>query len=1431
MKRIHSVEMIMMVVALVLSTMWSEQAWTQNSTLRDGTWMTDGQVNAIVRSSDTVYIGGFFSHVGSNTGHGVPIDSLNGQPVATFPMVKGDVRVSISDGSGGWYIGGDFTEVGGEARNRIAHILANGAVDPSWNPDANNTVRAFAISGSTIYVGGMFSSIGGQTRNNIASLDATTGNATDWNPSADNLVLALSVSGSTIFAGGSFRSIGGQTRNRIAAIDATTGTATPWNPSADSTVETFAISGSTIYAGGLFHNIGGQTRNYIAALDVATGNATNWNPNASFYIYTLSVSGSTVYAGGLFRSIGGQNRNYIAALDVSTGNATTWDPNAQNRVFALAVSGSTVYVGGDFTSIGGQARNNIAALDATTGTATNWDPNAEDWVWALAVSGSTVYVGGNFGSIGGQTRNNIAAFDATSGIVTDWNPNADDGVNVLVVSGSIIYAGGRFTSIGGQSRSGIAKLDASTGNATDWNPSVSHSSVLGSVSALSISGSTVYAGGTFNNIGGQSRNNIAALDTSTGIATNWDPNANNPIWTLTVSGSTVYAGGRFNTIGGQTRNYIAALDASTGNATVWDPNATPISVSNEVSALVVSGSTVYAGGRFNSIGGQSRNNIAALDSTTGNATDWNPDAEDNVTALVVSDTIIYAGGKFNNIGGQTRNNIAELDDATGNATIWNPSATGGFVRALAVFESTVYVGGSFTKINKNPRQGFAEFDLSILINLAPSFESVRLETESPDGFFPITAIGEGFMDPEEADEAYVYQWFVNGVQVPGEISNILSNEFFTTEDLVTALVYPFDGIQTGTPITASIRIAAIITNFNILPIELIVEAGSEDHFDLSLTSNSSKNQTFVMSIDSGTPEGTLLEFEPNVITVTENRPIGDAQLWIRPSPDAPSSSNSLIIQAKNVETNAIGFAKIQVRRPEAPSILSLNESSFVFLGQQAVFFGELNPPEENIPVRLTLQGDFDAEISTQTDIQGNYRAVFIPEATGTVQVTAVTLDAQMQPKVISRTLVMNVFTFQEPLLILYSNATGNETIGSQITLFGQLVGLNLLDNDTPVTVNILQKAIKGKTQGKPNYKLIKKTVSSIEISGDGRFETNIDLVVTDGVVEGKANWPGNDTNAPVDSSLFELPLGANRLDERAIIVIGKENPEIPLRGLVQLIRKTLRSRGLTGETVNYLVEGNSSITALTESYNLAKEADRVLLYIFSTETSKEGILLSDDSILSPTALAVLQSDYQGTLIIGIDSDHAGDFAGPLVEAVPENGARGYIFSTAVGGSAGFAAEGLLSFSSYFFAGLRLSENLQDSFNRADEFLSISQGLFPVQIPQLLSFNANPGDISLGSSKGDASSDLAPPVILYLDVPEPVQLGTETSITARLFEAGQVQAVTAYVTASKTRQVQEVSLPLVSGATDLYRSDPPLFWLHTQFFSKQTKQGIPTAYKY
>jgi hypothetical protein len=175
----------------------------------------------------------------------------------------------------------------------------------------------------------------------------------------------------------------------------------------------------------------------------------------------------------------------------------------------------------------------------------------------------------------------------------------------------------------------------------------------------------------------------------------------------------VYAGGWFSSIGGQARNYIAALDATTGLATAWDPNASGGSGASIVFALAVSEPTVYAGGEFTSIGGQTRNYIAALDATTGLATAWDPNASGWVDVLEVSGSTVYAGGAFTDIGGQTRNNIAAVDATSGLATAWDPNPnSGGHVHALAVSGPTVYAGGSFTSMGNQPQSGIAAISVS-----------------------------------------------------------------------------------------------------------------------------------------------------------------------------------------------------------------------------------------------------------------------------------------------------------------------------------------------------------------------------------------------------------------------------------------------------------------------------------------------------------------------------------------------------------------------------------------------------------------------------------------------------------------------------------------------------------------------------------------------
>jgi hypothetical protein len=659
-------------------------------------YATNGVIEAIVHSEGVTYIGGSFTEVAPATGPGVGIGAAGGTDLKWARIWGGASKVSAvaPDGSGGFYIGGEFTHVGGVALKNIAHIKSSGEVEASWNPGANNEVKALVVSGQTVYAGGEFASIGGQARNRLAALCATAncdgagteaGHVTAWNPNMQSYVTALALSGSTLYAGGLFNgasSVNGSTeRNHLASFCTTS-------------------AGGCAVASGSYS---------------ATNNVTAWNPNANHAVYAMAFQGSTLYAGGSFGIIGGQTRARLAAVctvancdgaGTGAGSATAWNPDASGEVDALALSsdGSTLYAGGVFNgagSVNGSTERNHLAAFCTTG------------------SGGCTVAGGSY-----SATNNVTA----------WNPNANGNVQTLALQGSTLYVGGAFSgasSIGGQTRNRLAAVctaancdgaGTAAGNATAWNPNAS-----GEVAALAVSGSTVYAGGSFASINSQVRNNLAALNASN-EPTAWNPNASGEVAALALSsdGSTLYAGGAFNgagSVNGSTERNRAAAFCTTGagacavasgsysatnNVAAWNPNVG----AGGVSALAISGSTVYAGGGFSGAssvnGSTERNRLAAFDATTGAVTTWNPSASGTVTVLTLSGSTLYAGGYFATVGvgAPTRNHLAAVCTAAncdgagteaGRATAWNPNVSGVvFALALSSDGSTLYAGGSFS---------------------------------------------------------------------------------------------------------------------------------------------------------------------------------------------------------------------------------------------------------------------------------------------------------------------------------------------------------------------------------------------------------------------------------------------------------------------------------------------------------------------------------------------------------------------------------------------------------------------------------------------------------------------------------------------------------------------------------------------------------------
>lgn len=505
------------------------------------------------------------------------------------------------------------------------------------------------------------------------------------------------------------------TPTRAARVDPNT-----WITDAD--VHALAQSGNTIYLGGNFTRLA-PARGLGVPIDGTTGVPLANFPKVAGPVWACIPDGvGGWYVGGDFAYVGGQPRRSLAHI-LANGTLSPWNPRLDvlvGWISTLALSGNTLYVGGNFlyAPLGGVTRHNALSLDATTGDVTAWDPNTDGWVKSLNVSGSTMYIGGQFSVCGGQLRNCVAAVSASSGLANSWDPDAGlahtlggtSVVNSIVPSGSVVYVGGSFSQVGGQPRANLAAINVAGGTASAWTANTN-----GPVYSIVPNSGLVYASGLFTTVHGLPRTGIAAINASTGIPTAFSSlaginlNADGPT-SFAIANGVVYAAADVMGITpADDRNGLAAFDAGTGALRSWNPD-----VNGKFGVLTVaaSGNVVYAGGMFVTVGGVVRNKLAAIDATTGQPTAWNPNADGPVSALLTDGSTVYAGGQFSQIGSAVRNDLAAIHGTTGVATAWNPNPTpdpnaNAEVVSLAMGTGVLYAGGNFTRAGGQDRANLA----------------------------------------------------------------------------------------------------------------------------------------------------------------------------------------------------------------------------------------------------------------------------------------------------------------------------------------------------------------------------------------------------------------------------------------------------------------------------------------------------------------------------------------------------------------------------------------------------------------------------------------------------------------------------------------------------------------------------------------------------
>ena len=173
----------------------------------------------------------------------------------------------------------------------------------------------------------------------------------------------------------------------------------------------------------------------------------------------------------------------------------------------------------------------------------------------------------------------------------------------------------------------------------------------GLVYASTYVGSTMYVGGSFRNaiVDGRPvpRKRLAALDARTGELLPWAPATNGTVLALTASGSSLYASGKFSTVGGQPRAGLASINLTSGAV-----GALRHTVQGDGYALATGGGRLYLGGTFSAVDGRSVRNLAAFRLPDG-ALDagFRGGADGQVKELAVAGSRLYVGGGFRRLNG------------------------------------------------------------------------------------------------------------------------------------------------------------------------------------------------------------------------------------------------------------------------------------------------------------------------------------------------------------------------------------------------------------------------------------------------------------------------------------------------------------------------------------------------------------------------------------------------------------------------------------------------------------------------------------------------------------------------------------------------------------------------------------------------------------